>query len=93
MAAPGEKGMRRAMNEESKFTSADGFKMIEPLAIEKHDDVAGFIENIFGKSGFNARRLAEACAIYKRMLEDDVAILRCVDGLLHTTDREQQQNY
>ena len=56
--------------------------MIEPLAIEKHDDVAGFIENVFGRSGFNARRLAEACAIYKRMLEDDVAICISLAGAM-----------
>lgn len=59
-----------------------GSRMIEPLAIEKHDDVAGFIENIFGKSGFNARRLAEACAIYRRMLEDDAAICICLAGAM-----------
>jgi len=57
-------------------------KMIEPLPIEKHDDVVGFIENVFGGSGFNARRLAEACAIYRRMMEDDTTICLALAGAM-----------
>ena len=75
-------GMQRKMNEKDECAKTGGFEMIEPLPIEKHDDVVGFIENIFGKSGFNARRLAEACAIYKRMMEDDVAICITLAGAM-----------
>ena len=56
--------------------------MIEPLPIEKHNDIRGFIDNIFGKSGFNARRLAEACDIYRRMLEDDTSICITLAGAM-----------
>lgn len=60
----------------------DDLEMIEPLPIEKYSDVRGFIENIFGKSGFNARRLAEACDIYRRMLEDNATICITLAGAM-----------
>jgi len=56
--------------------------MIEPLPIEKHNDIRGFIDNVFGKSGFNARRLAEACDIYRRMLEDDATVCITLAGAM-----------
>jgi deoxyhypusine synthase len=70
------------MDKKHECEKVGGSNMIEPLPIEKHDDVAGFIENIFGRSGFNARRLAEACSIYRRMLEDDVAICISLAGAM-----------
>ncbi|UCD57715.1 MAG: deoxyhypusine synthase family protein [Candidatus Hydrogenedentota bacterium] len=59
-----------------------GFEMIDPLPVEKYNDIPGFIENVFGKSGFNARRLAEACAIYRRMMEEDATICITLAGAM-----------
>ena len=70
------------MNDKHGEKIFKGSEMIEPLSIEKHDDIRGFIENIFGKSGFNARRLAEACAIYRRMLEEDATICLTLAGAM-----------
>jgi deoxyhypusine synthase len=70
------------MNEKPEEKKLEGSEMIEPLPIEKHNDIRGFIENIFGKSGFNARRLAEACDIYRRMLEDDASICITLAGAM-----------
>lgn len=70
------------VSEKGKCSKADDFDKIEPLPIEEFDDVSGFIENVFGKSGFNARRLAEACAIYRRMLEEDATICLTLAGAM-----------
>ncbi|MFH1285913.1 MAG: deoxyhypusine synthase [Candidatus Micrarchaeota archaeon] len=46
-------------------------KMIEPLTLEGNESVADFINNVFGDSGFNARKLAEACRTYSTLLNDE----------------------
>lgn len=45
-------------------------KMIEPLELKGNEQVKDFIDNVFGNSGYNARRLAEACDCAKRMLSE-----------------------
>ena len=70
------------MKKKAKHPNNNHPSMIEPLPIEKVHDVSGFIENIFGKSGFNARRLAEACSIYRTMLEDDTTICLSLAGAM-----------
>lgn len=50
-------------------------KMIEPLKLEGNERIKDFVENVFGNSGYNARRLSEACDCAKRMLEEKDTIV------------------
>ena len=43
-------------------------KMIEPLDIKNNGTVSDFIDNVYGGSGYNARRLTEACKTFERMI-------------------------
>ena len=49
-------------------------KMIEPLQLDGNGDVKDFITNVFGNSGFNARRLYEACTIFDKMIKKDATL-------------------
>jgi deoxyhypusine synthase len=57
-------------------------KMIEPLDIAAHSSVKEFIDQVFGDSGFNARRLAEACEVYCRMIESGATIALTLAGAM-----------
>ncbi|MFH1447796.1 MAG: deoxyhypusine synthase [Candidatus Micrarchaeota archaeon] len=57
-------------------------KMIEPLVLEGNESVGEFIDNVFGNSGYNARRLGEASELYVRMLKDDAMICLTVAGAM-----------
>ena len=47
---------------------------IEPLGLSGNEAVADMIDNVFAKSGFNARRLAEAARLYTHMLEANATV-------------------
>lgn len=49
-------------------------RMIEPLKLDGNEKVDDFIDNVFGHSGYNARRLAEACSVFSRMVENKATI-------------------
>ncbi len=51
-----------------------GGKTIDPLQLRGNESVADMIDNVFGQSGFNARRLAEGARLYKRMLEANATV-------------------
>jgi deoxyhypusine synthase len=72
------------MNEEHPTTKGDYLsgKMIEPLELKGNESVADFLENVFGGSGFNGRRLYEACQIYERMITEDVTICLTLAGAM-----------
>ncbi len=57
-------------------------KMVEPLKLEGNSEVADLIENVFGNSGYNARRLAEACRLFERMVDDDSTICLTLAGAM-----------
>jgi deoxyhypusine synthase len=57
-------------------------KMIEPLKLKGNENVASFIRNVFGNSGFNARRLAEACEIYSKMLQENTTVCLTLAGAM-----------
>ncbi|UCD85288.1 MAG: deoxyhypusine synthase [Deltaproteobacteria bacterium] len=63
---------------ENKFKG----KMIEPLSLADNEKVHDFIERVFGYSGFNARRLAEACSLYSRMIKKDTTICLTLAGAM-----------
>lgn len=56
--------------------------MIEPLPVAKNKSVKDFIDNVFGASGYNARRLHEACDIYARMIGADASIALTLAGAM-----------
>jgi len=51
-----------------------GGRTIDPLELKGNESVADMIDNVFAKSGFNGRRLAEGAQLYKRMIETDATI-------------------
>jgi deoxyhypusine synthase len=57
-------------------------KMIEPLSLAGNEKVKDFIEQVFGHSGFNARRLAEACTLYSRMIKENTTICLTLAGAM-----------
>ncbi len=57
-------------------------KMIEPLKLEGNENTADFIDNVFANSGFNARRLGEACELYSRMIDEDATICLTLAGAM-----------
>ena len=48
--------------------------MIEPLDLAGNESVADMIDNVFARSGFNARRLAEGAQLFTRMLEANATV-------------------
>ena len=57
-------------------------KMIEPLKLVGNEKVSDFINNVFGDSGYNARRLSEACNIYSKMIKEDATICLTLAGAM-----------
>ncbi len=47
---------------------------IEPLQLAGNEQTADLIDNVYARSGFNARRLAEACELVSRMISDNATI-------------------
>lgn len=57
--------------------------MIEPLKLEGSERIKEFVENVLSNSGYNARRLAEACDCAKRMLsEQDTVVCLTLAGAM-----------
>lgn len=57
-------------------------KMIEPLQLDGNEHVKDFIKNVFGGSGFNARRLYEACQVFDKMIKTNATICLTVSGAM-----------
>lgn len=55
---------------------------INPLTLEGNESVADLIDNVFARSGFNARRLAEGAQLYRRMIESDATICLTIAGAM-----------
>jgi len=47
---------------------------IEPLQLAGNEHVADLVDNVYARSGFNARRLAEAAQLVARMIDDQATI-------------------
>ena len=56
--------------------------MIDPLDLDQARHVADLIDNVYARSGYNARRLAEAARLYRRMIEDDATICLTLAGAM-----------
>lgn len=57
-------------------------RTVEPLKIKPHPMVADMIDNCYAASGFNGRRLAEACELYSRMLNDGATVGLTLSGAM-----------
>lgn len=55
---------------------------INPLELSGNEHVADMIDNVFAKSGFNARRLAEGAQLYRRMVDDGATVALTVAGAM-----------
>ena len=56
--------------------------VIEPLQLTGNEQVADFIDNVYARSGFGGRRLAEACQLYSHMLNENTTVGLTVAGAL-----------
>lgn len=50
--------------------------------LEGNENVADFIDNVFGGSGFNGRRLAEGAQLYSKMIADEATICLTLAGAM-----------
>lgn len=55
---------------------------IEPLRLEAGGTVADLIDTVYARSGFNARRLAEAAQLYARMLQGHMTVGMTIAGAM-----------
>lgn len=59
-----------------------GGRQVEPIALRGNENVADMIDHCFGHSGFNGRRLAEACELYAHMLKGDTTVGVTLSGAM-----------
>ena len=59
-----------------------GGASIEPLQLDGNENIADLIDNVYAKSGFNGRRLAEACELYCRMLDRNTTVGLTIAGAM-----------
>jgi len=57
-------------------------RQVEPLQLGGNEDVADLIDNCYAGSGFNGRRLAEACELYSRMLKAGATVGLTLSGAM-----------
>lgn len=57
-------------------------RQVEPLRLKGNEAVADLIDHCFGQSGFNGRRLAEACELYAHMLKGDTTVGLTLSGAM-----------
>jgi len=56
--------------------------MIDPLELDTAGTVADLIDRVYARSGYNARRLAEAARLYRQMIEDGATICMTLAGAM-----------
>jgi len=66
----------------TKFSPALPGRMIEPLRLEGRRTVREMVDEVFAASGFNGRRLAEACQLYSRMLQENTTVALTLAGAM-----------
>ena len=68
----------RGVSKEDIFSG----RMVEPLDVVTNRDVVSLMEEVFAGSGFNARRLAEAGAIWRKMLQKNATVCLTLAGAM-----------
>lgn len=56
--------------------------LIDPLELAGAEAAADLIDKVYARSGFNARRLAEAARLYRHMVESDTTICLTLAGAM-----------
>lgn len=59
-----------------------GLPSIDPLELEGAEMTADLIDKVYARSGFNARRLAEAAHLYSHILQQDTTICLTLAGAM-----------
>jgi deoxyhypusine synthase len=57
-------------------------RTIEPLRLAGNETVRQMVDKVFAASGYNGRRLAEACDIYSRMLRENTTVALTLAGAM-----------
>jgi len=57
-------------------------RMVEPLQLKGRETVRAMVDEVFAASGFNGRRLAEACHLYSRMLTENTTVALTLAGAM-----------
>jgi len=55
---------------------------IEPLQLRGNENLADLIDNVFARSGFNARRLAAAAQLFRRMVDQPTTVALTLAGAM-----------
>lgn len=82
MTDPNQQCPRSAANSPPAKARHLNLPMIDPLDLSGAEQVADMIDNVYAKSGFNARRLAEAAHLYKRMIDSGSTISLTLSGAM-----------
>lgn len=59
-----------------------GLRSIEPLELAGNEQVADLIDNVYARSGYNGRRLAEAAHLFRHMIDENATICMTVAGAM-----------
>lgn len=57
-------------------------RQVEPIQLRGNANIADLIDHCYAASGFNGRRLAEACQLYSRMLDAGATVGLTVSGAM-----------
>lgn len=57
-------------------------RQVEPIHVKPHANVADMVDHCYAASGFNGRRLAEACQLYARMLNARATVCLTLSGAM-----------
>lgn len=60
----------------------EDLKNIEPIKIKKNISLVQLVDNVYSNMGYNAKRLAESCEIYNRMIEQDAVVALTLAGAM-----------
>ncbi len=55
---------------------------IEPLELAGNESVVDLIDNVYARSGFNGRRLAEGAQLYRHMIDHDATVCLTIAGAM-----------
>jgi len=80
----GSKGAQRAGGEGNGDVQKQllSGRQVEPIRLKGNENLADMIDNCFAGSGFNARRLAEACELYSHMLTKGATVGLTLSGAM-----------
>ena len=59
-----------------------GGRQIEPIRLKGNENLADLVDHCYAGSGFNGRRLAEACQLYSRMLKAGATVGMTISGAM-----------